>query len=271
MDARTLLTLDDVADARLEGLYAADRYVRTSMTQVRASAAALRRAPDPCATQVNQLLFGERFDVLETRGDWAFGQARRDGYVGWTDAAALAEPSTPPTHRVAALRAYAFSNPDIKSAAIGLYSLNALVTEAGREGRFVRADGTGWFAEDQLAPIGSGFAREPAEVAARLLGTPYLWGGRESLGVDCSGLVQTALHACGEACPRDSDQQRELGHAITVAERRRGDLMFWSGHVGILTAPDRLLHANAHAMCVAEEPLDEAIARMGAAEAVRRL
>lgn len=271
VDARELLRLDGVADARLEGRVAADRYAETAPMQASVPAAALRRGPDGAATQLDQLLFGERFDVLETRGGWAFGQARRDGYVGWVEAAQLREAGPAPTHRVTAIRAYAFTEPDIKSAPAGLYSLNGLVTVEAREGRFARAAGAGWFVEAQLAPVGTGFARDPASVAERFLGAPYLWGGRESLALDCSGLVQAALHACGRACPRDSDQQRALGRGIAPEDARRGDLLFWPGHVGMLSAPDRLLHANAHWMAVTDEPLPEALARMGAPDAVRRL
>ena len=270
LDARETLVLDGAADARLEGRVAADRYVDTTPLQAAASAAAIRRAPAADATQLDQLLFGERFDVLETRGAWAFGQARRDGYVGWVAAGALAGPPLAPTHRVTALRAYAFAEPDIKAAPVGLYSLNALATVEAREGRFVRVARAGWFVEAQLAPVGTGFARDPATVAARFVGAPYLWGGRESLGLDCSGLVQAALHACGRACPRDSDRQRHVGRGIDPAEAGRGDLLFWPGHVGVLSAPDRLLHANAHWMAVVDEPLTDALARMGPPEAARR-
>ncbi len=271
LDARETLRLDGEADARLEGRVVAERYVETDALQASAPAAPLRRAPADDAEQLSQLLFGERFDVLETRGEWAFGQARRDGYVGWAPAEALSGPALAPTHRVSALRAYAFAEPDIKSGPVGLYSMNALATVEAREGRFVRAARAGWFVEGQLAPVGSGFARDPAAVAAHFLGAPYLWGGRESLGLDCSGLVQAALHACGRACPRDSDQQRTLCREVSPAEAVRGDLLFWRGHVGVLGAPDRLIHANAHAMAVVDEPLADALARMGPPEAVRRL
>ena len=271
MDARETLVLDGAADARLEGLLAADRYVETLAMQASAPVAALRSAPQGDAVQVNQLLFGERFDVLEEREGWAFGQARRDGYVGWAPVADLSAPALAPTHRVTALRAYAFTARDIKSKPQGLYSLNALVTVEAREGRFARAARAGWFVESQLEVVGEGFARDPVEVAARFLGAPYLWGGRESLGLDCSGLVQAALFACGRACPRDSDRQRGLGCEIAPAKARRGDLMFWRGHVGWLCADDRLLHANAHHMAVTDETLAEALARMGPPEAVRRL
>jgi len=141
---------------------------------------------------MDQLLFGELFDVLEETGGWAFGQARRDGYVGFVETAALSAPGPEATHWVSALRTYAFSRPDIKSAPAGLYSMNALVAVEAREGRFARGAGTGWFIADHLTPIGFG-ETDHAAVAERFLGAPYQWGGRESVGLDCSGLVQQAL------------------------------------------------------------------------------
>ena len=271
MDPRTRLELEGLVDARLEVQVAAERYVETAALQASAAATAVRQTPQPDGPQLDQLLFGEAFDVLEEREGWAFGQARRDGYVGWVDAEALSAPVLAPTHRVAALRTYAFAEPDIKSAPSALLSLNALVAVEAQEGRFVRGARAGWIVASHLAGIGSGFAREPVEVARRFLGAPYLWGGRESLGLDCSGLVQAALFACGRACPRDSDQQRHLGRAAAPAEAAPGDLLFWPGHVAFLSAPDRLLHANAHFMAVVEEPWAEALARMGPPEAARRL
>ena len=210
------------------------------------------------------MLFGETFDVLFETGEFAFGQARRDRYVGYVPIEALSAPVVTPEHRVSALRTYAFAEPDIKSAIVGLYSLNALVTVEAREGRFAKGARAGWFVEHHLAPIGR-FETDYVAVAERFLGAPYQWGGRESLGLDCSALVQQALYACGRACPRDTDLQRGFFPEVPEAERRRGDLVFWKGHVAILLDAETILHANAHHMAVAIEPLAEAIARIEAA------
>ncbi|PZR37339.1 NlpC/P60 family protein [Caulobacter segnis] len=263
-DRRLTLLRDGLADRRLEGLVAAERFAQVTPMQVSAPVASLRVAPAPDAEQEDQLLFGETFDVLFETGDFAFGQARRDRYVGYVPIEALSAPVVTPEHRVSALRTYAFAEPDIKSAIVGLYSLNALVSVEAREGRFVKGARTGWFVEHHLAPIGR-FETDYVAVAQRFLGAPYQWGGRESLGLDCSALVQQALYACGRACPRDTDLQRGFFPEIAEAERRRGDLVFWKGHVAILLDAETILHANAHHMAVAIEPLAEAIARIEAA------
>lgn len=263
-DRRLTLARDGLADQRLRGLVSAERFAAATPMQASANVASIRKAPAPDAEQEDQLIFGERFDVLFETDGFAFGQARRDGYVGYITSDALSAPVLPPTHRVSALRTYAFSAPDIKSAIVGLYSLNALVTVEAREGRFVRGARSGWFIDHHLAPIGTG-ETDPVAVALRFVGSPYQWGGRESLGLDCSALVQQALAACNRACPRDTDQQRAFFPEVAQSERRRGDLVFWPGHVGMLLDPHTLLHANAHHMATAVEPLDQALARIAAA------
>ncbi len=257
-DQRLTLARDGIAARRLEGIVPAARYIETIVRQTVVPSASLRREPSPAAEQLDQLLFGEAFEVLDQADSWAFGQALRDGYVGYVEVAGLGGPPVAPTHWVRALRTYAFSAPSIKSAQAGLYSMNALLTEEAREGRFVKAAGR-WFVEEHLAPVGSAEADHVA-VAERFIGTPYLWGGRESLGLDCSGLVQQALYATGRPCPRDSDQQAVLGEPVETP--RRGDLVFWRGHVAMMTGTDTIIHANAWHMAVAAEPLAEAVARI---------
>ena len=257
-DPRLTLAHNGIAARSLEGIVGADRYLDTALRQTKIPSASLRRAPSASAEQLDQLLFGELFEVLDEADGWAFGKAVRDGYVGYVEAAALGPAGTTgPTHTVRALRTYGFSEPTIKSAPVGLYSMNALVAAEGREGRFLKTTG-GWFVEEHLAPVGEA---EPDHVAVaeRFVGTPYQWGGRESLGLDCSGLVQQALYATGRPCPRDSDQQATMGAPVT--ELRRGDFVFWRGHVATMTSADTIVHANAYHMAVVVEPLAEAVER----------
>ena len=262
IDARLQLARDGLAADRLEGILAADRYQATRPMTVQVPVAALRQAPDPGSEQVSQLLFGEAFEGLLEADGFVFGQSGRDGYVGFAALTDLRTGAACPTHRVRSLRTHAFSTPSIKSPPVGLYSLNSLVDGVETDGRFLRSRDGGWFVADHLAPLGQ-FDRDPVEIAMRFVGTPYLWGGNDSLGLDCSGLVQQALRACGVACPRDSDQQMSLGTAVDDPDDLlRGDLVFWRGHVGMICGEGLLLHANAHHMAVAVEPLSEAMSRI---------
>ena len=263
LDLRITPIRDGIAARSLEGLEPAEVYLDPTPMSCVVPAAAIRRAADARSEQMDQLLFGEAFEVLEDEGGFVYGQASRDGYVGFVEAAALSPKGPAPTHRVAAIRTYAFAEPTIKSRASGPYSINSLVAVEVVEGRLARVTGAGWMAAEHLAPIGV-FETDHAGVAERFIGAPYLWGGRESLGLDCSGLVQQALFACGRACPRDADQQEEAFARLERAEFGRGDLVFWKGHVAIALDPERIIHANGHHMCVAIEPLDEAVERIKA-------
>ncbi|WP_293907063.1 NlpC/P60 family protein [Phenylobacterium sp.] len=262
-DPRITPWRDGIAARSLEGVLEAEVYLDPKAMSCGAAAAAIRSAPDANGEQMDQMLFGERFEVLEEEGAWLFGQAARDGYVGFVEAAAMQPAGPLPTHRVAAIRTYAFAEASIKSRARGPYSINSLVAVEAVEGHLAKVTGAGWMTAAHLAPIGTS-EDDWAAVAERFLGAPYLWGGRESLGVDCSGLVQQALFACGRACPRDADQQEVLGTAIEAADFGRGDLVFWKGHVAIGLGDGRIVHANGHHMATAIEPLSEAIERIAA-------
>jgi cell wall-associated NlpC family hydrolase len=264
-DVRITPVRDGVASRALEGLERAEVYLDPRPMTCKVAAAGIHRAADLSSEQMDQLLLGEGFDVLEEEaGGFVWGQARRDGYVGFVLAGALGLPGAEPTHRICALRTYAFAGPSIKSRAAGPYSLNCLAAVEAEDGRLMKVAGGGWIAAEHLSPIGV-FEDDWAGVAERHLGAPYLWGGRESLGLDCSGLVQQALFACGKACPRDTDQQAALGVAIPRGEFGRGDLVFWRGHVAVGLDAERIVHANGFHMAVAIEPLEAAIARIDAA------
>jgi hypothetical protein len=250
---------EGAAARALEGVVAADRYFEPQPMTVRAGATPLRAAADPASVQNDQLLFGEGFDLLVSERGWGFGQTRRDGYVGWVQVADLKPGAPAPTHRVGVLGSVALCAPDVRAPARLSLSLNALVRVEAREGRFARVEGAGWVAETHLAPFGL-FDPDPAAVAERHVGTPYLWGGRDRLGIDCSGLVQQALFACGRGCPRDSDQQAKLGAAVEAGDLRRGDLVCWTGHIGMMVDADRIVHASGYQMAVVIEPLAEAVA-----------
>ncbi len=260
LDPRLTLTRPDLADRALQGLVRAGTYADPMVHQGKVPATGIHRLADRASEQMDQVLFGEVFRVLEVKDGWAWGQAGRDGYVGYVLASDLAPAGGPPTHRISAIRTYGFAEASIKSQAHGPFSLNSLLTVVAREGRLVQDQSGLWFTEGHLEPIGR-VETDPVAVAERFLGAPYLWGGRESLGLDCSGLVQQALMTCGKACPRDTDLQQALGEAVEPGSLSRGDLVFWKGHVALMLDGARMIHANAFHMATAIEPLAEARAR----------
>jgi cell wall-associated NlpC family hydrolase len=277
-DKRLMPARADLAAAHLAGEVKAARFVEGQKLRVVASEAALRRAPGNAAMLDTQALFGESVDVYEVTGDFAWGQLRSDLYVGYLPRAALGEPAGEATHRVTALRSFAYPGASIKLPPVHLLSLGSLVVAKGREGPFlVTADGLYLWAA-HLASVDS-FAADYVAIAERFVGTPYLWGGRTSLGLDCSGLVQLAMNAAGFACPRDSDMQESLGEAVAIGDDlsglERGDRVHWKGHVGIMTDGEHLLHANGFHMQVVLEPLAETRSRIvgdgaGPITAIRR-
>jgi cell wall-associated NlpC family hydrolase len=263
LDPRLMLARTDLAAASLEGIVAAGRYVPSRPMRVAAPLAPIRRAPDPASERVDELLYGEAFEALADEGDFVWGQARRDGYVGFVPAAALAPAGAAPTHRVAAISTAAFAEPSIEAAATAPFSLNALVRVEAEDGPFGRAADGAWFRMEHLAPIGR-FERDPALVAERFVGAPYLQGGRTSEGLDGPALIQQSLYACGRALPRDADLQLAKSREIGRGELARGDLVGWRGHVGLLLDAGRTIHASADHGAVVIEPLEQAIARFEA-------
>jgi cell wall-associated NlpC family hydrolase len=223
----------------------------------------------PDAPLDTEALMGETVTVYEEREGWSWVQLQADRYVGYMPSEALGPPGAPPTHCVAALRTFVYPGPDLKLPPRLHLSLAAAVTVSGASGDYSRLASGGFVWSGHLSPLGQ-HERDFVAVAERLVGTPYLWGGKTSLGLDCSGLVQLSLAAAGIAAPRDTDmQEAALGTAISLltpdlSGLQRGDLVFWRGHVGIMLDAVRLLHANGHHMAVAIEALAEAEARIRA-------
>jgi cell wall-associated NlpC family hydrolase len=256
-----------IAARYLKGQVEAKRFVEGTRYQVIEPTTPLRRAASHDARLDTEVLLGERVIVYEiTDEGWAWGQLERDGYVGWLSASARGTPGPAPTHKVCVPRTLCFPAADIKLPPIAALPMGATLSVARQDERFA-VTASGWHVpEVHLAPI-KAQQRDFVAVAEQFLGAPYLWGGKTSLGIDCSGLVQVALQAAGHACPRDSDMQElSLGKLVSPAEMRRGDLVFWKGHVAIARDGESLVHANAHAMMVAIEPTDAAIARIKAAD-----
>jgi cell wall-associated NlpC family hydrolase len=266
LDPRRHAFRKDIAASSLREHIKAERYVQGEPRQVTHAVLPLRKEPRLDASLDSEALLGETVTVYDESEGWAWVQLDRDRHVGYMPSEGLSREIVPPTHRIAALRSYVFPNPDVKVPPLALLSLNALVAAADMQGKFLALKGGGYvFAAHTLRVTER--APDHVAVARSFLGTPYLWGGRTSVGLDCSGLVQLACEAAGIPCPRDADMQaEELGHAFDgkVEKFRRGDFVFWEGHVGILTSGAHMLHANAFHMAVVEEPLAEARERIAA-------
>ncbi len=269
-DPRTTPARPDLAARHLKGQIVAARFVEGTELEVRDAQAPVRREPAPDAPLDTEALHGERVTVYDENGEgWYWGQLASDGYVGWMPANALRPPGPPPTHRIAALRTFVFPGRSIKAPPVDALPLGSRVAVKPQQrdlsGELTDLASGFCIPTRHLAPIES---KEPdfVAVAERFVGVPYLWGGKTSLGLDCSGLVQIALTASGVACPRDSDmQERALGTALPtddLAGLRRGDLVFWKGHVAIVRDDQSLVHANAFHMAAAIEPIGEALRRI---------
>lgn len=265
-----LLARPDLAEQGLEGLVRAAAYRTLDVRGAAGAAADILSAPRRDAERVDQLIFGEAFDVLETRDGFAWGRARRDGVVGWIASEALTDPVAAPTHRVQVARAEIFAHASGGAPVLTL-SMNALVAETGRRDAMVQLATGGWIAASDLAAFDQ-FDPDLATAAERLLGSPHLLGGRTFVGTDCAGMVQQALYACGQAGPRYASAQAELGRAVDRAELLRGDLVVWlsdeagvwGGHAGVMIDGSTLIHAAGDHGAVLTEALSDVAERYAA-------
>ncbi len=257
---------DDLAAAYLKDRVAAPRYAEGTRRQVARGILDLRRAPRDDAPLDSQLLHGEAVNVYDEAEGWAWVQSAGDGYVGYAEAAALSDRVAAPTHSLAALRSYLFAEPDFKAPSLDLLSMASPLAVVEERQGFARLAGGGWVFAGHLAPLGETVA-DYVETALAFLGTPYLWGGRSSVGLDCSALVQIALARAGVFALRDTHMQEEiLGEPLERdAGIARGDLVFLPDHVAIARDPETVVHATALHMAVAVEPLAQLEARSRAA------
>jgi cell wall-associated NlpC family hydrolase len=268
-DPRLTPARPEVAAKYLEGKVKAARFVEGETLEVVEAIAPLRRAPAPDTELLTQALKGERVTIYDRNGEgWAWGQLGSDGYVGWLPESTLAKQLSRPTHKVTALWTFAFAGPSIKTPPTHSLPMGAAMEIDREDGSFAVIDGGYYVPRQHLGPLDAR-ASDFVAVAERFVGTPYLWGGKSAFGIDCSGLVQVSLTAAGTGCPRDSDMQCDgLGRALSTTESKhlkRGDLIYWKGHVAIVRDAETIVHANAHHMATVIENTKDAIARIKAA------
>lgn len=268
LDRRLHAFRPDLAEASLEGQVEAARFVAGTPARVAVPVAALRPEPDAARGIDTELLYGEDVTVFDRANGWCWVKAASDGYVGYIEEEALSEGEAAPTHIVTVQRTFLYREPELRKPYKSILSMGSRVritgdAEARGNHYVVLEDGTAIFTK-HVRPIGAGSDEDYVATAARFVETPYLWGGRSGLGIDCSGLIQLSMLMTGSSAPRDTDMQAKgLGEPIDRAEIRRGDLVFWKGHVATFEDPETILHANGHTMTVARENFEAAVKRIG--------
>lgn len=276
-DKRLTPARADLAASHLKGRIDAARYADGEVRFATIGRAALKKEPQFDSVQETELLFGEAFTVYERANGWAWGQASLDSYVGYVPDALVSAETMATTHRVAVPMTPLLPAPDIKKPALDMLPMNARVQIVGATRDFYGIAPQGFVYAPHLVPIADRVIDWVA-VASEFVGAPYVWGGKTVSGMDCSGLIQTSLQRAGIDAPRDTDMQEDrIGRSIPIAleSLKRGDLIFWKGHVGVMFDTQNLLHANAHHMQVAIEPIRQAIARItpvaGSIASVKRI
>lgn len=266
LDRRLHAFRADLADEALRGSVEAENFVRGEPARIAVPVAQLRPAPDLSRGIDTELLLGETVRVFDRAASFAWVQADQDGYVGYLPETVLGAPEEP-THRISVPRTFVYPGPELRKPPVASLSMGSRIAVAGEaETRgtryFVLPDGGAVIAGHCL-PVSETMGEDYVAVAEKFIETPYLWGGRSGFGLDCSALVQLSLMMVGKSAPRDSDMQASFGFAIAREELRRGDLVFWKGHVGIMESEETLLHANGHTMSVAREDFEAAVKRIG--------
>ena len=260
LDRRLHAYRADLADARLRSQFNAASYVDGKPGHIICGTAVLRSVPDDKCPIDSELLYGENISIFERKDGWAWVQAETDGYVGYLKESTIATKLAVPTHFVTTLRTFIYPEPNLKAPPLHLISMNSplRLTEKEHTGFRLLEEG-GWVVAGHLSKFGNQ-DNDPCEIALQFNGTPYLWGGRTSLGLDCSALVQMSLLRCGIKVPRDSDMQEKVIARPTTCQNdlsglRRGDLVYWTGHCGVWIDSSRFIHANATDMAVTIQPL----------------
>lgn len=264
LDPREFAYKSDLAAEYLREIIEADKYSLGETFRIITNVVPMRRCASNSSERVSELLFGEEIIIFETSDEWAWGQSQTDGYVGYVSKNSISNQLRQGTHEVSALRTFVFDEPNIKANVVACLSMTSRIKITDVKNSFSYIESLGWVFEKSICCIGN-LELDAVSVAQRYTGTPYLWGGRSSIGIDCSALVQLSLSRVGVLAPRDTDQQaKSVGKFIgdDTTELQRGDLIYMKGHVAIATTPNTILHANAFHMSVEEEGIDKFLHRL---------
>ena len=261
-DSRIIPIRNDLASIEYKGLIKSKKFSNGTNYFLRSSSSPLYSKKNSNEL-ASQLLYGEIFRVFDVSGKFAWGQSLRDNYVGYTPIESLSSKKIKATHKIQSLRALIYKKPQIKQSPIMYLSLNSLVNVKSKEGKFSFLENLGWIFSGCISPINN-FNFNVTELAIQYLNTPYLWGGRDSIGIDCSGLIQNIYQMVGINMPRDTDLQ-ELFFADEIFSETKikaGDLIFWKGHVAMALDNKNIIHANAYHMKTSIETLKHAKVRI---------
>lgn len=261
-DKRTTPIRGDLADISLAGKLFAPHYAVPMLRTGIAPVTEIHAEAHATSMPVSALMHGEEFAVLDVAGDWAWGYCLHDNYLGYLRFAELGNDFAA-THIVSAPATLLVAAPSTKAPVLARYPMGArlLCGEFSACGKYLACE-NGFVPCTHVSEIGCVDAT-PADLAEQLIGTPYSWGGRSGDALDCSGLVQLVFGLKGIMAPRDADMQMaDFGAELPEgAPLERGDLVFFPGHVGIMSDAENIIHANGAAMAVSVEPLAEATAR----------
>jgi cell wall-associated NlpC family hydrolase len=262
LDRRIHAYRDDLADLDLRGKVKSSRFVSPILKQVCVPVASVMKSPAENSSLDTQALMGEFVHVFDEADGWAWVKLAEDHYVGYVRSEFLTSTTQDLTHRVGVASTLIFPKPDLKSQPVRPLSFAARFSSVGKVGDYLEL-ATGGFVYERHTLALPSRDDDFVALAEQFVGVPYLWGGKSASGFDCSGLVQIALQSCGRDCPRDADmQEADLGLSVDIGEARRGDLVFWKGHVGIMCDRETLLHANGYHLMTIKEPLRQAITRI---------
>ncbi len=270
LDRRLNVFSPALAESGLRGKVEAEQFLDGKPAQVRVAFTELRAKPDSSAPIDTQLMFGETVRVFDTANGYSLVKADRDRYVGWLEEGTISHKICEPTHLVCVPRTFFYPEPDLKLPHKGMRSMGSavrVVDQVEKRGTRYALLETGEAVVERHVRLVGHHADDYVAVAEQLIHTPYLWAGTTAFGIDCSGFVKLAMLMCGKLVLRDSDMQAatlgdEIDPGKTYENLRRGDLVFWRGHVAIVRDENSLIHANGHTMNVAIEPLDEAFSRI---------